>query len=86
MAYGEDTAMERVKAADGQAMIDGVVAQTHSTELPPGNDAVLARGQQCDLPVPPPRGTFGSYVVLIRPLAGHASRLAELVTPKVLAT
>ena len=39
VADGEHTAMERVKAARGEAMIDRVIAQTHGTELPPGNDA-----------------------------------------------
>jgi hypothetical protein len=46
VADGEDTPMERVEAAGGDAMVDGVVAQTRGTELAPGNDAVLARGRR----------------------------------------
>ena len=31
MAHGEDTAVERVQAGDGQPMIDGVIPQTRGT-------------------------------------------------------
>jgi len=61
VADGEHTAMERVKAARGEAMIDRVIAQTHGTELPPGNDAVLARSQPGDRDV---RGGFTAYIAV----------------------